>query len=201
MLCDFLIKYRVLQVRRAEVIQYLLLDNIKVLLFEADCLWIRNPLPQLESMAEDFVVLPVSTVPGQVAAGFLYMVPSSRMRKMWKALTEKLGRLGARIAKKSDNHLISEAENDNIYLTSLVSQSYGGLRTKFMPANEYPDGRWYKMSEANRNKIKPMLINNNWIIGNAAKIKRAKKWGHWFLNDDGTCNATQVNSVISKFKL
>ena len=27
----------------------------------------------------------------------------------------------------------------------------------------------------------PYVINNNWIIGNVPKIKRAKRWGHWFI--------------------
>jgi hypothetical protein len=161
-------------VRRAEVIQLLLEDNIKVLLFEADCLWIRNPLPQLESTSEDFVVLPVSTFPGEVGAGFLYMVPSSRMRKLWNALTEKLVRLGSNISQKPDNHEISIEDNDNRYLATLVAQRYAGILVKFMPADEYPDGVWYRMSEAQRKKTKPILINNNFIIGNSAKINRAK---------------------------
>jgi len=35
----------------------------------------------------------------------------------------------------------------------------------------------------------PYVINNNWIVGNAAKITRAKRWGHWFVQDErsGTC--------------
>lgn len=32
-----------------------------------------------------------------------------------------------------------------------------------------------------------MIILNNWIKGNTAKIARAKKWNHWYLNKNGQC--------------
>ena len=33
--------------------------------------------------------------------------------------------------------------------------------------------------------------------GNRAKIERAKKWNHWFIFDDWTCNETLVNATVN----
>lgn len=56
----------------------------------------------------------------------------------------------------------------------------------------------------------PYVINNNWIIGNFAKIARAKRWGHWFLQDEqrGTCqnidllkkNLEEMRNTMSTLK-
>merc|ERR1719316_2261457 len=64
---------------------------------------------------------------------------------------------------------------------------------------QYVNGRWYDGGIHNkdggretRQRVKrhqgiPYVVNNNFMIGNAAKISRAKRWGHWFLEEDGTC--------------
>ena len=30
-----------------------------------------------------------------------------------------------------------------------------------------------------------VVLQNNWIIGNEAKMNRAKEWGQWFVTEDG----------------
>ena len=61
-----------------------------------------------------------------------------------------------------------------------------------LPKSKYVSGRWYdggvRQDSAEvrayvRQHGVPYVINNNWIIGNENKIKRAKRWGHWFLQD------------------
>ena len=91
--------------------------------------------------------------------------------------------------------LISEGDNDQIYLSGLVNKRIDGLTKKVLPLSEYSDGKWYNMPETKRNISDPYVINNNWIIGNDKKISRAKEWGHWFLNEDDSCNIAQVKKV------
>ena len=42
----------------------------------------------------------------------------------------------------------------------------------------------------------PFVVQNNWIIGTGGKIKRAKRWGHWFL--DGKSNACSNTKLLRK---
>jgi UDP-arabinose 4-epimerase len=59
----------------------------------------------------------------------------------------------------------------------------------FAPGKYYSEKHHYKT---------PMVILNNWIIGNDAKKKRAQRWGHWYLSDDGKCKKQQntVTGVV-----
>ena len=48
----------------------------------------------------------------------------------------------------------------------------------------------------NRNLKTAYIVNNNFIQGNQAKINRAKRFGHWFLNYDGSCDDRSVKKIV-----
>ena len=56
---------------------------------------------------------------------------------------------------------------------------------QWLPSLEYISGLWYIFKEYRTGNEK--IIQNNWIVGNKAKVERAKSYGHWFLQDNGTC--------------
>jgi hypothetical protein len=191
--------YVELMVRRSEIILEILEKNIPVFLFEVDCLWIRNPIKNLKRhRGVDIIVNAVSERPKFIAGGFLYLHPTRASKQLWRALTRKLTHLGKKIQNSPDTMLITEMENDQTYLSQLVFAKYGGLTYKILPTEDYADGKWYTFSKEKRNKLKPYLINNNWVRGNRAKIKRAKKWGHWFLKDADTytCDWERVKNIV-----
>lgn len=64
---------------------------------------------------------------------------------------------------------------------------------------EFADGKWYSLSQKVKDKSNPYLINFNWIIGNSNKIARAKKWGHWFIKEDNSCDAEQVSKIVDNW--
>ncbi|XP_014782944.1 uncharacterized protein LOC106878281, partial [Octopus bimaculoides] len=98
--------YVKLMVKRTEILNSLLQNNIEILLFEVDCLWVSNPIDECKKIA----------------------------------------------------------------LENLQD----------------------------RKKKHVVIINNNWIVGNANKIKRAKKFGHWFIDDSMKCNMNQVDRVVNR---
>ncbi len=59
-------------------------------------------------------------------------------------------------------------------------------RMKWLDISKFPCGKWYDNSNRYHGlpiqdyANQPIVIQNNWIVGNAAKIQRAKKWGHWY---------------------
>ncbi|XP_062588051.1 uncharacterized protein LOC134249719 [Saccostrea cucullata] len=191
--------YVEMMVRRSEILLQILEKNIPIFLFEVDCMWIRNPLKNLQSYSDvDMVVNAVSERSKIIAGGFLYLHPTEASKQVWRALTKQLTDLRKKIKNSPDTKLISESENDQIYLSQLVFSNYGGLKFKILSTQEYADGKWYKLSKEKREQLKPYLINNNWVIGNAAKIKRAKEWGHWFLKDSGECDQDRVQRVVGQ---
>lgn len=189
--------YVELMVRRSEFILEILAKNIPIFLFEVDCLWIRNPLKNLESYrGVDIVANAVSDKPKVIAGGFLYIHPTGASKQMWRTLTKRLTNLGKKIKNSPDTMIISEMENDQVYLSQLIFSKQSGLRYKILPTADYADGKWYTLSKERRNKLNPYLINNNWVRGNSAKIKRAKKWGHWFLKDTDICDRKRVQKIV-----
>lgn len=191
--------YVILMIRRTEALLAMLNANIEMFLFEVDCLWIRNPLPILKNTSTNFdlLVTPVSDRTVVIAGGFLYMRPTKNLKATWQVLTDQLNGLGKRLTKLKPGKYISEADNDQEYLSRLVMKKHGGLTCKILSLEVYPDGKWYSYPESKRKKLDPDIINNNWALGNKAKIDRAKKWHHWFIKDDNvTCDMDAVKKIV-----
>lgn len=195
--------YVEMMVRRSEILLQILERNIPIFLFEVDCIWITNPLNSIQSYSNvDIVVSAVSTESNVVAGGFLYLHPTEFSKKLWRALTEQLKQLGLKIRNSAAGNLVSEGDNDQQYLSKLVFSKYGGLRYKILSTEDYADGKWYSLSKEERSKRKmPFIINNNWVVGNPAKIKRAKAWNHWFLTESGDCDLKNVKRVVEQHLL
>ena len=184
-------------IKRTQILNWILQDGIGLFLFEFDCLWVRNPVPMMTRFTRyDLVITPVAHRPGQVAIGFYYMSSTSRMKKLWQELTHRLTYLDNRLKMLSPGTVISEGENDQLYLTALIRRRYAAIRVKLLTLSQFPDGKWYRLPTEKRDMSKVFIINNNWVRGNLKKIKRAKKFGHWFLKEDGTCDKTQVSKIV-----
>ena len=48
-------------------------------------------------------------------------------------------------------------------------------------------GEWYQIEAYRIRCPHPKVIQNNYLVGNAEKVIRAKQWNHWFLDSDGKC--------------
>ena len=183
--------------KRTQILNWIIQENIGIFLFEFDCLWVRNPVPIMTGyVSYDLVSPPVAQRPGQFATGFYYMAPTHEMKKFWQELTRRLTVLDNKLKKLAPGTVISEGENDQLYFAALLRQRYAGIRIKALPLSSYPDGKWYSLPQHKRDLSNVFVLNNNWIIGNTKKIQRAKKYGHWFLKDDGTCNVEQVKKIV-----
>ena len=47
------------------------------------------------------------------------------------------------------------------------------------------NGKWYEDATYRARCDAPKVVQNNYIVGNAAKMSRAKIWGHWFVDESG----------------
>ena len=76
--------------------------------------------------------------------------------------------------------------SDQLHLDPLV-KSYKPLKWAYLDQRAFAAGMWYqdkRVSAKTPRRKQPVVILNNWITGNEAKMKRAKQWGHWYLSDD-----------------
>ncbi|XP_052082158.1 uncharacterized protein LOC127719858 [Mytilus californianus] len=188
-----------LMIRRTQILLDILQNNIPIFLFEVDCLWIKNPVPSLvKNEGYDILVNPVSNRPGVIAGGFIYMFPTHATKVLWAELNAKLLTLEKKISNLSPEMGIPESQNDQMYLSDLVKKRVSGLKPKYLPLDEYADGKWYSFPEKIRATLDPYVINNNWVIGNKNKILRAKSWGHWFVLSDNTCDRDQIKNIVKR---
>lgn len=192
--------YVKIMIKRTEMILSLLMANIEVFLFEVDCLWLSNPVPDLQKMTGyDVLVNPVARTNNSVfAGGFLWLYVTDKAKALWKKLTEEMIALGERISKKADTAAVSEGENDQQFFSRLIREKYKNVTYKILPLDIYADGQWYNLPENKRKESRPVIINNNWVLGNDAKISRAKKWKHWFIDDNLKCDMDLVSKTVYK---
>ncbi|GAB1597720.1 UDP-D-xylose:L-fucose alpha-1,3-D-xylosyltransferase 1-like [Argonauta hians] len=192
--------YIKLMVKRSEVLNSLLQNNIEILLFEVDCLWVSNPIDECRKRAlkNDIVVTCIAGIKTSIAGGFLYMKPTKPTKTLWAELNKKMRHLGHEIDKKDDKSSVSEAKNDQMFLMRLIQNRFGGIKYEVLPYDSFTDGKWYLMKFEERKKKKVIILNNNWVIGNTVKINRAKKFGHWFIDNSMKCNMTQVDIVVKQ---
>lgn len=70
---------------------------------------------------------------------------------------------------------------------------FANITTRELPLDTYADGKWYSVSKEIRETWKPVLISNNWIIGNyvlyyhtrrdGKKQNQSKSFIGWLEND------------------
>jgi len=68
---------------------------------------------------------------------------------------------------------------------SKMLQKQTKVKVNWLTQCEYANGKWYDKPDSTCPR--PMIVHNNFIIGNDKKVARLKKWKQWFLDDQGLC--------------
>jgi len=196
-----------LMVQRTRLVLRLVETGIRVLLFEVDFVWLGDPLPAVLSHSRlsqaDVVATGIHGQPRLVCGCFLLLNPTPATTRLWARLTERMEGLNEQIAGRSALAPVSEGTNDQTFLSALIRERYGGVRVAVLPEALFPDGKWYDLPHLRAATPAALVIHNNWIIGNAAKIRRARAFGHWFLGANSTeskvvCNVTAVRDLLER---
>lgn len=183
---------------RTQMILLMLVEHINVFLFETDCVWLSNPLPEIKLKMKSHDMLLVWQSRGtSILGGFMVLRNTTATISLWKALSTKMWKLYKKIKNSKENAKVSKLENDQVYFTKLVTAKYAKVKAGYLSNKKYADGKWYGFSKKEQKQVKPVVINNNWISGNDKKIQRAQSWGHWFLRKDGKCDAEKVSKVVT----
>ncbi|XP_014667448.1 PREDICTED: uncharacterized protein LOC106809018 [Priapulus caudatus] len=190
--------YEKLMIKRTEFINAALqADDARVLLFETDALWLRNPIAELARGSNAYDILVALNRPnGEIAGNFLYFRPTPKTKLFWAEKTRLMtSQLAGFVGKRSDDRT---PENDQKYVTKLLAARYADVLVAVWPLERVQTGRWYTRQTVRAKPTLPDVINNNFVRGIAAKETRAKRWRHWFLRDDGvTCDGAQVERILT----
>ena len=75
--------------------------------------------------------------------------------------------------------------NEQRIMNSIIYEKKINVHVSWLDPKLFIPGNHYEKTKLGL-KL-PMVVLNNWIKGNAAKIARAKRWKHWYLDDNGKC--------------
>lgn len=189
--------------RRVQIVQELVSSSRSLLVFEPDAFWVQNALQDAELMSatEDFVGFIDNKLFG---FGWMRLSGTTPTRMLMQELRRRFDmEMNAQqgLDKMQDIHVKLEQS----VLTDLLNNrhlypGFANITVKLLPECLYVCGLWYDGGKSNdggrlrktcQRKGLPVVINNNWIVGNLAKVSRAKRWGHWFIQNDtlGTCDS------------
>lgn len=181
-------KYKYYLLLRVKFLLHLLKINISFVLFETDSLWLKNP-NQLLANYKNYDVIGAQMgdrlEQRNYSVNYMFVNSTKEGVEIWDEMTKRLA-----------NNLHNKYEQD--IMDILCKQGLSSAKCTLFPYRFVSDGIWYNMNEGARNKLvpDPYIINNNYVFGIPNKISRAKKFGHWFLDDSLTCNKTHVRHVI-----
>lgn len=180
-----------LMAQRTKLIQQLLNENVQLFLFEVDSIWLQNPLKDLEKIPHGYDMIAVRVISDKlrifISGGFLVLYPTDQTKYLWNKLTEHMENIYHNTEKYPDTQPLSILDNDQVYLSTLLSVNYADVKVFYLPYSQFPDGRWYVLSDDEKRSSNPVVISNNLIEGIQSKIDRAQKWGHWFIDEHRKC--------------
>lgn len=186
---------------RTAVILDLLKNNIPLFIIESDATWLSNPSDYIEKnnyQGCDFIAGNDRITKVKVAeCGFILLNSTENMLKLWQELYYKLEtnwnliknssfRSKSKIVRARQLGRLNEM---NLFNALLKENKYQTISDCWFPVNDFPNGLWYSDRwPVNKTEISvPVVIQNNYIKGNEKKVERAKKFGHWFLDENDNC--------------
>lgn len=168
---------------RAKIVEQLLLRGVNVWLVESDAVWFADPAPYLTSLRDkDVVAGQDGKLTDEIPeAGFIFLNSTKRTQRMWSALRQQHERT-LRLYADSDRQTLGDEGSEML----MLPQHLRSVAWTFFPKDRFVSGKWYLDRNMRENSF-PVVIQNNWIVGNAEKIRRAQDWGHWFLDSSHSC--------------
>ena len=175
-------KYYSYMLWRTRIVESLLLKGVNVWIIESDATWFGDPSAQLERYTNYDVIAGQDGLLEQnnAEAGFLFLNSTPGTIKLWQKIRHRQEtQLSTRWYSFQAN---SDAGNEMLLLQKYLSD----VHWTFFDRHRFVSGLWY-MNATFRANTAPVVIQNNWIRGNAAKILRAQRWSHWFLLENDLC--------------
>jgi hypothetical protein len=185
---------------RVNALGKILKSGTSFLLFEPDAIWVQNPLEDPHLITPGYDIIGFSDNSGGIGFGWLLLKSNPRVIALWEETSRLTTREIDRFKDMPLNKPLS-LRGEQRHFNKLVKEkqkhpAWKNLVIKILPIEKYCSGQWYdggrggnglNYRRKTRKKGLPFVVQNNWIVSNPSKIKRAKRWGHWFLDQNGKC--------------
>jgi hypothetical protein len=179
--------YFELTIDRLRVQNSLLQKGANVFVIEADAIWFSPIAEYVESIRDDGIISANDRTVQKplISAGFSLVSCTQ-----YKFFNRYVSRYASNL-KKFENFKGSFDEFDpgeQHLMTKLLLARKRHMVT-WLSECHFARGEWYTDEKYRMRCPHPKVIQNNYFRGMENKIERAKEWGHWFLNQDGTCKS------------
>ncbi|KAE9550451.1 hypothetical protein FO519_006341 [Halicephalobus sp. NKZ332] len=175
---------------RATLLDELSKLNIPFILFESDAIWFKSPFELIKNATavDDIdILIPINGYPGKQTFAFDPLVAFNTV-----STSNFFSEMKSRLEKNPDLM-------DQEILNDLCSSQFQGLICRNFLWTEIADGKWFKMSDKERKKYSPYIVNNNYYVGVKNKAARQAINGLWFLSPKGHCNLNKAKKLLSKY--
>ena len=180
---------------RTRMIYYLLVSDITLWLIESDAVWLRDPSEEVLSTEGDMVTMSDGKPPTKILqGGFQLLRPTKPTVHVWSKLFKQFAKTMEGFRAGAN---LGDVGSEQLMMNRLIRAEPDLHFTWLDPKHFFP-GIYYREVGYNPEAREPKVILNNYIVGNSAKIERAKQHGHWFLLEDGTCNATATRILVAQ---
>ena len=169
---------------RLRVQNNLIQQGVNVFVIESDAVWnSKEIIDVIHSRLQSNIIVTADDGNGQISAGFIGIRSTNDTRSFFQ---KSLDSYSATLA----NYKGRSGHIGHVKEQKTITQTLNALHITIhrLTHCESANGQWYGRKPDPKCPL-PMVIQNNWIVGNANKIKRSKKWGHWYLNDEGLCRS------------
>eukprot|EP00960_Hanusia_phi_P016786 494482-Hanusia_phi.AAC.1 len=183
---------------RNRVMEQLIDAGIDILLFEADAIWMRNPLQDVNLVYADADVVGFWNT-GKIGFGWTLLRATRPTLKLWKELDRRYHEIIEKELGQQLGKYLGPVANEMDLLNHVLGEMTATKEIRLFTLDEcdYVSGIWYDGGiEGDGAELRrrchacgrvPYVVNNNFIVGIRGKQMRAKRWRHWFAEEDGSC--------------
>jgi hypothetical protein len=144
---------------------------------------------------------------GVIGGGLLRLASNEKIVNFWNFVQKKFELSMKRFDNITDVTYLTRVPTEQ----TLINRSFkrSRLSTALLSACKYPNGNWYdgginadKDGNGTRKRelcgrgSGPVVIQNNFIVGNEAKVRRMQRWGHWFVQLASASVATGAGGAV-----
>ena len=179
--------YYQLTLHRLKIQNELLQNGISVMLVEADAAWLKPGVDsQLSQLFRLHEIISAdnhnyATDAKEISAGFSGYKSTPSVKKLFSTYVR---RYEATLKKYEGQGGFIGDVGEQVLLSRMLSTLK--FNVHWLDSCEYASGAWYTFKEYSaRCELSTVkVLQNNYLLGNEAKVTRAKLWGHWYLDSD-----------------
>lgn len=175
------LKYFELTLARLRLQNQLIQEGMNVFLVEADSIWF-SPMAEYMSKLVEVDKASIVSVDPLISAGFIFF--SASHAQFFAEYTNEYAKIILKL-RGSEGRVDHIHAGEQHLMTEMLRERNHSV--VWLDECHFARGEWYQDEKYRIRCPHPKVIQNNYLVGNAEKVTRAKEWNHWFLDGDGQC--------------